>query len=87
MKKYPLVCVLILNWNRWQITCDCVDSVLKSTYPNFRVAVIDNGSTDKSVFALQARFGDRIVIIACSQIHPAQYRTQTVGGILIPVIL
>jgi len=63
MKRHPLVCVLILNWNRWQVTSDCIASVLKSTYPNFRVVVIDNGSTDNSVSALRARFGDRIKII------------------------
>jgi len=63
MKRYPLVCVLVLNWNRRQITCDCIESLLKSTYPNFRVVVIDNGSTDNSVSAFRARFGDRIKII------------------------
>jgi GT2 family glycosyltransferase len=61
--KYPLVYVLILNWNGRKITIDCVASVLKSDYPNFKVVVIDNGSEDTSVSALRKTFGGRIEIL------------------------
>ena len=63
MKKYPLVYVLTLNWNGKQITIDCVESVLKSDYPNFKVMVIDNGSTDGSSQALREKFDNHITII------------------------
>jgi GT2 family glycosyltransferase len=45
------------------MTIECVESVLKSDYPNFTVVVIDNGSCDDSVVALRERFRDGIVII------------------------
>lgn len=61
--KHPFVYVLILNWNGKLLTVDCVESVLKSDYANFRVVVIDNGSTDGSVALLRKRFGRRIDII------------------------
>ncbi|UCD05136.1 MAG: glycosyltransferase family 2 protein [candidate division WOR-3 bacterium] len=61
--RRPLVYVLILNWNGRSLTVDCVEAVLKSDYPNFRVVVIDNGSTDDSVAFLRKRFGRRIDII------------------------
>ena len=58
MKNNQLVYVLTLNWNGKQVTMDCVESVLKSDYPNFRVIVIDNGSNDGSVEALRNKFGN-----------------------------
>ena len=63
MKNCRLVYVLILNWNGKQLTIDCIQSILKSNYPNFRIVVIDNGSIDSSVAILREEFGDRITIL------------------------
>lgn len=38
------VAVIILNYNQWEMTAECVESVLKSDYNDFRVLLIDNGS-------------------------------------------
>lgn len=45
----PLVCVLILNWNGWRDTIECLESLLRLGYPRFQVVVCDNASTDGSV--------------------------------------
>ena len=60
MQKEPLTAIIILNWNRWQDTIRCLESIYQSTYKNFFVVLIDNGSTDGSVerFKLWAQ-GDR----------------------------
>jgi GT2 family glycosyltransferase len=58
-----MVYVLILNYNGRKLTTDCVKSVLQSDYDEFRILVIDNGSTDGSVSALRAEFGEEIDII------------------------
>lgn len=48
--KYPSVCIIILNWNGKEILKKCLDSLLKLTdYPNYKVIVVDNGSSDNSV--------------------------------------
>ena len=52
--REPLVYVLVLNWNRWRETAACVRSVLASTYPNFELLVIDNGSRDPAPASLRA---------------------------------
>ena len=44
--SYPKVFIIILNWNGLQETLECLESVFRLNYPNFRVIVVDNGSTD-----------------------------------------
>ncbi len=63
VKEYPLVYVLVLNWNGKLLTIDCVQSLLKSDYPNFRILVIDNGSTDGSPEAFRKHFQSRIEVV------------------------
>jgi GT2 family glycosyltransferase len=43
------VSVVILNWNGWVDTIECLDSLREVTYPNFDVIVVDNLSTDDSL--------------------------------------
>ena len=39
----------MLNWNGWDDTISCLESLLRLDYDNFRIVVCDNGSTDDSV--------------------------------------
>ena len=40
----PLVYVVVLNWNQWRMTADCLQSLAELDYPNRQVLVVDNGS-------------------------------------------
>lgn len=42
------VFILVLNWNGWEDTIECLESIQRLNYMNYSVAVIDNGSTDSS---------------------------------------
>lgn len=44
----PLVCGIILNWNNYKDTSQCIESLRQLDYPNFEIIVVDNGSTDES---------------------------------------
>lgn len=45
----PLVSIVIVNYNGLQHLKKCLPSVFKSTYTNFEVIVVDNGSSDDSL--------------------------------------
>jgi GT2 family glycosyltransferase len=52
----PKVFIIVLNWNGFQDTIECVNSVKAISYPNYRVILVDNGSTDDSETLLRERF-------------------------------
>lgn len=41
--------IIILNYNGWQDTIECLESVLKSDYPNYQIIVVDNDSPNSSM--------------------------------------
>jgi GT2 family glycosyltransferase len=43
------VTIILVNWNGWRDTIECLDSLLLLTYPDFRIVVCDNGSSDESL--------------------------------------
>lgn len=54
MNCLPRVHVLLVNYNGWRDTLECLESVFRLDYPDVRVIVCDNGSTDGSVERIQA---------------------------------
>jgi GT2 family glycosyltransferase len=46
---YPKIVIVILNWNGWSDTIECLASLLFLERQNFAVVVVDNDSTDSSV--------------------------------------
>jgi len=49
MSAKPRVFVIILNWNGKDYLNDCLPTISNQTYPNYKVVLVDNGSTDDSV--------------------------------------
>ncbi len=54
--------IIILNWNGWHDTLECVASCKKLSYPDFRIIIVDNGSTDGSEEKLRNSLKDTEVI-------------------------
>ncbi len=54
----PPVAVLILNFNGEKYIRQCLKSVCASDYPNFRVLVVDNHSSDNSLRIIEDYFPD-----------------------------
>lgn len=47
--KSPKVSIIILNWNGWEDTIECLESLYQITHQNYDVIVVDNGSKDESI--------------------------------------
>ena len=63
MDQQPLVLIVVLNWNDPDETISAVESIFQMDYANFRVLVIDNGSTDDSVERLRGLVGERVELV------------------------
>src|SRR5665647_2053271 len=50
----PKVIIIILNWNGWQHTIECLRSLFHTDYDNYRVILVDNASTDDSLGKIEA---------------------------------
>jgi GT2 family glycosyltransferase len=49
----PLVWVLILNFNKAADTLECVESLREINYKNYKILIVDNGSTDDSYITIK----------------------------------
>ncbi len=51
-----MITIILVNWNGWGDTLECVDSILKSDYQDYRIIIVDNNSDDLSVNFIQNWF-------------------------------
>jgi GT2 family glycosyltransferase len=50
------VAIVILNWNGYKDTKECLDSLKKIDYSNYEIIVVDNGSIDGSAEKIEREF-------------------------------
>lgn len=58
----PRVTVVIPTYNRADLVCEAIDSVLAQTYCDFEIIVVDDGSTDRTQEVVSV-YGQRIRVI------------------------
>jgi GT2 family glycosyltransferase len=54
----PRISIVVLNYNQYEMTRDCLRSLEEVRYPAFNIILVDNGSTDGSCERLQGEFPD-----------------------------
>lgn len=57
MPTHPKVTVVVLNWNGWANTVECLRSLREVSYPNVQVIVVDNGSKPEDLDHLRQWIG------------------------------
>ncbi len=55
------VMIILVNWNGWRDTVECLESLQKLDYPDFRVVVCNNGSSDDSLGQIRSWADSRAV--------------------------
>ena len=58
-----MVYILILNWNGWADTIECLESVFHNDYAKFRVIIADNDSQDGSLEHIKAWADGRLDVL------------------------
>ncbi|MFA5880539.1 MAG: glycosyltransferase, partial [Candidatus Margulisiibacteriota bacterium] len=52
----PKISVIVLNWNNYKDSKECLASLMNQNYTNLDIIFVDNGSTDKSADRLKKEF-------------------------------
>ncbi len=58
----PKVFILILHWQKYDITRECLESFKKLDYPNYKIVVLDNASSNDSARRLEQEFPQNLFI-------------------------
>lgn len=58
----PSVAIILVNWNSYEVTNDCILSLKKTSYPDFKIILVDNGSADGSGQKLEQQHPGIIVL-------------------------
>src|SRR5882672_9000502 len=61
-QSYPLVYIVVLNWNNYSDTRRCLTSLQNLTYPRLRIVLADNASFDGSAQRLQEEFSECLFV-------------------------
>lgn len=56
--------IIILNWNGWKDTIECLESLYKINEHNYNVILLDNGSEDSSLEEIRAYLEGRTKIVS-----------------------
>jgi len=55
------IAVILVNWKKYNLTSKCIDSLNKSNYKNFKIILVDNEYSEKSLIDLRNKHKELIV--------------------------
>lgn len=83
MTSINLITVGLPVYNAERFLRDAVQSVLNQTYADFRLLIVDDGSTDKSIEIIRSFNDYRIELVSDGQNHGLPYRLNQISNISI----
>lgn len=57
-----LVYIIILNYNGWEDTINCINSILRNNYVNYKIIICDNASKDNSIYKINKWLEDKGIL-------------------------
>lgn len=66
--SFPLISIVVLNYNNMGVICRCIDTLLshKERY-NYEIIVVDNGSKDGSYEMLKVNYSEDVLLLQNTQ--------------------
>lgn len=64
MVMKPEIHIILVNWNGWRDTVECIASLEGLEYPRVEIVVVDNGSTNDSVRELRRHCPDHTLLLS-----------------------
>jgi GT2 family glycosyltransferase len=58
----PKIYVILVNYNGYKDTIECVQSIQNMNYENFKILIVDNGSTNDSIIQLKRAVNECFII-------------------------
>jgi GT2 family glycosyltransferase len=58
----PLVYIILVTWNHWAATEECLAKLVKMDYPNYRIVLVDNDSTDGTPERVETLYSSVVVL-------------------------
>lgn len=62
-ENQPLVSIIVPTYNVERYVEECIDSLLNQTYENIEIIILDDGSSDATIYLLK-QYGNKIQLIA-----------------------
>ncbi len=69
----PKVAIIVLNWNGWRDTIECLESILRNDYFNYQIIVVDNNSSNNSMEYIKEWAEGRQEVLTSKVTHPLYY--------------
>ena len=75
----PKVSVIIPTYNRAKYIAETIDSVLKQTFSDFEIIVVNDGSTDNTEETIKEQFEDKVIYLYKPNGGPASARNMGIS--------
>lgn len=65
--KFPRTAIIVLNYNGFSHTKECVESLEQITYPNYRLIIVDNNGGRNDAKRLRSAYGAKHIVLENDQ--------------------
>ena len=76
--EWPKVFIIVLNWNGWEDTIECLESLHTILYRNYNLVIVDNDSQDDSLERIGAYARGEVAVEATPRRYNGRIKPQHV---------